>query len=92
VPALETTLPHETLARLVRTAASLTLLPARERVRPDRLRLCERKRRRAAVRPRTKVLAGSDMRPIPSVHGDRNLGVRFGRYPELVGAERLAVR
>jgi hypothetical protein len=32
------------------------------------------------------------MRPIPSVHGDRNLSARFGRYPELVGAERLAVR
>jgi glyoxylase-like metal-dependent hydrolase (beta-lactamase superfamily II) len=85
VPGLETALPHETLARVVRTAASLTLLPAKDGFQRIGYAYASGRGGELLFDPKTKLLAGFDTRPSPSVHGDRHLSVRFGPYRRVGG-------
>jgi glyoxylase-like metal-dependent hydrolase (beta-lactamase superfamily II) len=85
VPGLETALPHETLARVARTAVSLSLLPRTDGF--DRIGYAYANGRGGELLfdAQTRLLAGFDTRPAPSVHGDRSVSVRFGPYRRVGG-------
>jgi glyoxylase-like metal-dependent hydrolase (beta-lactamase superfamily II) len=85
VPGLETALPHETLSRVARTAASLQLLPEKDGLARIAYAYPNGRGGELLFDPRTKLLAGFDTRPSPSVHGDRHVSVRFGAYRRVSG-------
>jgi len=84
-PGLESALPHETLARVARTATTLTLVPARDGYERIAYSYANGRGGELLFDPQTKLLAGFETRPSPSVHGDRHLSVRFGPYRRIGG-------